>query len=193
MTDTKGKAPVAAGSAKNDDEVSRCLFAARRKIDIARYHFSELCDHCGRALAQEELPPIPVQAHFEGVVVCVVAAEEKIKEALRSAYGVSRDDERECKRLYSAFARKLPAMAEWYSNALVADIRDVRNLAVHKHYEKNPVTEGGPPPVWEVDKPEKTNYRGPRELRKYGQDAVDIGAALIGLIPQIEELLCRES
>jgi hypothetical protein len=192
MTDSQNETPAAQSLAKDGDEVSRCLFAASRKIDIARYHFSELCGQLGRASAGEALPPIPVQAHFEGVVVCVVAAEEKVKEALRSAYGVSRDDERECKRLYSAFARKLPALAKWYANALLGDIRDVRNLAIHQHYEKKLVTEGGPAPVWEVDKPAITKYRGPRELKKYGQSAVEIGAALIGLVPQIEELLRRE-
>jgi len=136
--------------------------------------------------------PIPIQAHFEGVVVSVVAAEEKVKEALRTAYGVSRDDERECKRLYSEFAAKVPALAAWYANPLVGDIRDVRNLAIHQYYEKKRITGGRPVPGREVDGPATTSYTGPRELREYSRAALATGTTLFDLIPEIEKVLRRE-
>jgi hypothetical protein len=194
MTDTQNRAPIAKSSAKNDDEIGRCLFAAKRKIDVARYHLVQLCERLDRTSKPQALPPIPVQAHFEGVVVSITAAEEKVKEALRTAYGVSRDDEHKCKRLYNEFARKLPALAAWYANAspLLGDIREVRNLAIHQYYEKRPITAGGPAAGWEVDKPEETRYEGPRELKEYSEAALLLGTVLRDLIPQIEELLRRD-
>lgn len=105
---------------RNSDEISRCLFAAGRKIEVARYHFDELCGLLCQASKSQDLPPIPVQAHFEGVVISIIAAEEKVKEAVRHAYGVSRDDEQKCRRIYINVARKLPALSEWYANPLLA-------------------------------------------------------------------------
>lgn len=193
MANTQDEVPIAETVARNGDEISRCLFAAQRKIEIASYHLDELCERLGRLSEPHDLPPIPVQAHFEGVVVSIIASEEKVKEALRSAYRVDRENEKKCKRIYGKVARKLPALGEWFANAILGDIREVRNLAIHQHYEKRPVTAGGPVAIWEVDKPKRTNYGGPRELREYCRAGLAVGTTLSDLIPQIEELLRRES
>jgi hypothetical protein len=160
MVDIQDDGPVRESLTRDDDELSRCLFAAERKIRVACYHFDELSDRLDQPSKSQDLPPIPVQAHFEGVVVSIIAAEEKVKEAVRIAYGVRRKDEQKCRLLYKDVGRKLPKLGEWYANAFLGDIREVRNLAIHQYYEKRPITAGGPVPGWEVIRRKRQSTQG---------------------------------
>ncbi|MEJ2010156.1 MAG: hypothetical protein P8Z30_18710 [Acidobacteriota bacterium] len=178
----------AGNSSRDRSEIQQYLIAAQRKIEIARYHFEELCKQLDQqgTVTPTDAPPIPVQARFEGVVVSIIAAEEKVKEAIRRRYGVARKNSKKCESRYSKLGQQLPALRNWYEKPLLNDIQEVRNLAIHHHYEKMP---SGLVGVWKIDRPESSNYDGPRELRKYCQAAKSLGCELSSIIPQIEELL----
>ena len=73
------------------DAASEYLFAARRKVEIARYHLAsldeELCD-LGRSTSSDhgglhvregvQIPSVRLQAHFEGLLLAVDAIPDQI-------------------------------------------------------------------------------------------------------------------
>ena len=115
------------------------LDAARRKGEIAKYHLDELeqlADY-PRPDGFPPMPSIPVQAHFEGVLISVIGTEEKLKEATKMRYGAS--TEKESEKVYHQLATAVHGLIDWFRNPLGEDIRCVRNLAVHAHYDKVPL------------------------------------------------------
>jgi hypothetical protein len=63
---------------------------ARRKVEMADYHFRQLR---GEMLGFNRQPrgpepPVAVQAHFEGALYCAVAAADQSGEAIRTAMGL---------------------------------------------------------------------------------------------------------
>ncbi len=77
-------------------------------------------------------------------------------------------------------------LIRWYTNPIVADIREVRRLATHHHYLKKPAR----PHVLEVQKPgNRKPYPGSRELASYGEAAAGHLHRFDGLLAIIEDLL----
>jgi hypothetical protein len=136
-----------------------------------------------RVTVLQSTKPISVQAHFEAVLISVIGAEEKIKEAIKIRYGATTEPESE--KAYRRVASAVSSLTAWHKNPLGQDIRLVRNLAVHEHYEK--VQQGD---CWIVQSVDSV-YRGSRELREYCKAAVCYVKELVDVIPEIESSLRR--
>jgi hypothetical protein len=65
---------------KSSDDWRMQFEAARRKIHVATYHVDCLREalNAENFLRRRSVPPIPIQAHFEGVVVSVIAAIDQV-------------------------------------------------------------------------------------------------------------------
>lgn len=154
-------------------EWQACLDAAERKIKIAAYHL----EHLNQVLVSskdvgDNLPSIAVQAHFEGVVVSVIAAIDQVVYVAKSAFGLplSQVD--------------IPEVKIWYENKLGVDLRCIRVRMVHYSYKKKPLNI-----VWVVEPVEQSKYAGSRELAPYASAALEYGIALCALFPQIKQLV----
>jgi DNA mismatch endonuclease, patch repair protein len=173
--------PTSKGAYKRMEDY---LDAAARKIDIAGYHVGrlavELSDFRG------EKVPIPVQAHFEGLLYSAAAASDQVGRALRSAESEQVGELREHVTLEKVLAAMNPRksfvvpLGEWNSAALLKDARKVRNMATHAHYEKTPRGV-----ELEVQKVSDGQYRGSRELGSYSRALLK---HLNGLKPQLARL-----
>ncbi|MGO9603526.1 MAG: hypothetical protein ACLQAT_09040 [Candidatus Binataceae bacterium] len=161
------------------------LSAARRKVEVAVYHLERLRGFLNTDPGPDQWgqSPIEVQAHFEGILFSVVAAEEQAKEAISRGYDVSAKKERA--KAYQKVLSAIPRLSDWWKNPLGKDIRCVRNLLTHHYYKKIPANE-----CWVVQKV-NSRYRGGRELREYCEATVNYGKELIDLIPDISIELDR--
>lgn len=61
------------------------LVAAGRKVKAAAYHAERLRQLLDSGQASSDSPPVPVQAHFEGVIVSLIAAVDQVAQAVNSA------------------------------------------------------------------------------------------------------------
>lgn len=68
--------------ARLDDLVAEYLFAVRRKIEIANYHFIMLQQETGGEVVMGDSPNVPVQAHFEAILFCAAAVSDQLAEAI---------------------------------------------------------------------------------------------------------------
>lgn len=184
------KPRTAVKQARGIDDWQSYLSAAHRKVEIASYHLGCLATLLDTAVEQEfsELPPIDVQAHFEGVLFSVMAAASQVEEAIKRAKGLPPSTERfKVWKLISSCRVK-----EWYSCALGKDLQALRNAAYHRSYEKARKNE-----CWLVQEPlaptrevrarrdKSGRYEGSRELRDYCEAAVNYGDVLVELIPEL--------
>jgi hypothetical protein len=164
------------------------LEAAERKLDIATYHACELeRELASRNNAGDALPPIPVQAHFEGVVVSLMSAVDQVAEAMNSSLGHTDSMAERRERAGRAIAKAIPDVAAWYRNPLQQDLRDLRVLMLHYAYRKTPEGQG-----WVVESTNSSRYQGSRELVPYAKDAVRYFERLRDLLPRIQGYLSKQ-
>ena len=107
-----------------DPNWQSCLRAAERKTKIARYHLKKLRWHHehpdqhsdpGEPPSLESLPPIPIQAHFEGVVFSVRAAVEQIAKAIKLVRKT--DFNKTLRKFASATTNmRLKELAKWFND-----------------------------------------------------------------------------
>jgi hypothetical protein len=163
------------------------LLAVRRKIDIATYHRDTLdvLLASDSSPARHGMPPIPIQAHFEGVLFAFIAATDQLAEAIELGAGSGGN-----RRALDVVLTLLPDhspwddLGAWYASPIVRDIRSIRKRATHHHYRKTP---GGF--QLEVEPPAVATYDGPRTLREYTAAAVAHLGALSKIVSAVEERL----
>lgn len=161
--------------------------AAERKSEIARYHTDQLRQEPSlQSYAGTTLPTIPVQAHFEGAVVSVMAAVDQVAQAVNSGLGLKLPSGELVEKAFSTVGKVVPEVDEWYRDPLGRDLRRLRVRIVHYAYKKTPEER-----CWAVEST-GTEYRGSRELAAYARAAAQYAEKLRGLIPQIQEHLHRQ-
>jgi hypothetical protein len=150
-------------------------------LAIARFHLDGLQKLLHQnAEVCSDVPPVPVQAYFDGVVISVNAAIELVTQAIHTLPPLVRPP---------GTLESLPKdVADWYSEPFREDLRRMRNRITHFSYVKAP--EGL---NWTVQFVGST-WRGSRELLSYARCAVEYGERLESLLPQIEaEIVARVS
>jgi hypothetical protein len=173
---------------KRVTEWRQCLEAAQRKLDIASYHADQLTQELVlRNDTRPSLPPIPVQAHFEGIVVSLMAAVDQVAEAVNSGLGLGHSEGERREGAGRAIATAVPDVAAWYRNPLQQDLRSIRVQIVHYTYKKMQDREG-----WAVESV-GSKYQGSRELMAYANAAIQYFERLHELIPQIQEHISEQS
>ena len=129
--------------------------AARRKDLIAKYHLEEL----SRCLADapkpkpnDPRPTIPIQAHFEGIVISVVAAVDQVAQAINKDCDLGAAPGDLFDKAYGNLAPKILRLKDWCEKPIGRDLRRIRTRIVHYQYKKLPVSEGqGDPEGWQVE------------------------------------------
>jgi hypothetical protein len=180
------------------------LQAASRKIAIASFHESELSQYVNQHQPLPNQAPVPVQAHFEGVLYAYVAASDKIEEAILGVLEPRPKIPRGT-RGWDRFRLIVHALNEvnvaqrlviWSADPFFADARWVRNQATHAYYEKqHPAT--GLPAIgdWQVEEPRRGGLKAydsdpdSRRLRAYCCKAVEHLQALGDLLPDLDQHL----
>lgn len=165
------------------------LFAANRKIAIAHYHLNQLRQELDAGSTEPlfagQLAPIPVQAHFEGVLYAFIAACDQVAEGINLGLGLGWGRsyfDRAIRMVPTAAVRE--SLRHWNDAAITADVRAVRKLCTHHHYDKTPTGNG-----WIVDVANVNAYAGSRELVMYCTATVEHLNLLGPLIDEIGQLL----
>ena len=160
-----------------------CIEAARRKIRIAEYHQGALNVSLVPA-ADELMPPIAVQASFEGVIISVVAAMDQVAQAANYAWGIGASPGDLFAKASAAIEGKIPAFGSWLANPIGRDLRRLRTKIVHYSYVKESVAGR----EWHVQGT-GIQYDGSRELVAYVDDVLAHGAELIRLADEVEQVM----
>jgi hypothetical protein len=166
------------------------LEAAQRKAQIATYHLSRL-----EELLDPTHPPpqlsIPMQAHFEGVVVAAMAAVDQVAQAAKSGlkFKLGKGEDL-VNKAFETLSSSLPQIRDWFGDPIGRDLRSIRTKMVHYAYSK---TANSPWLQWEVQRAATQQYQGPRELTAYARAAVSYIDRLTSFLPAIERLFYRES
>jgi hypothetical protein len=149
------------------------LRAARRKIEIAKYHLEHLLARLetNPEPIERSDPPIDVQAHFEGVLFSVKAEIDQITELIANALNCP------YRKALAECSERLPELKAWRKDAFFDELNELRRLAAHHAYVKRPA---GPEQRWIVDDV-GSSYEGPRELGPYCKAAVAYGEKLMNL------------
>lgn len=162
----------------SESSTSSLLEAADRKVRIAAFH----CEQLERYLSSEprsECVSISIQAHFEGIVVSVIAAIDQVAQAVNAALGLRAKPEELMEKTFSAID-DLPGVVEWYNDPIGRDLRSIRTKIVHYSYTKD--FRGVEFNIQEATQP----YPGPRDLTSYSRKAVAYGKGLREIIPSIK-------
>lgn len=162
------------------------LDAARRKIQIAVFHRDCLegaLTSVGRTGAL--MPPIPIQAHFEGVLFSIMAAVDQVAQATNKALGMRLPPGELISKAFSALGEKLPAVQAWFNDKIGRDLRIIRTRAMHYSYDKK-----SEQVRWEVESTGETrDYAGDRDLLSYATAGVEYGQRLAALLDTIAKNL----
>ena len=112
--------------------------SAKRKLEIARYHRDCLERELASArLTGNKLPTIAIQAHFEGVVISLMAAVDQIAQATNSARNLRLPPTELVEKAFNVLGDAVPAINSWYKERIGVDLRRIRTRAVHYSYVKN--------------------------------------------------------
>ena len=168
---------------ENPEGWQKYFQAARRKVAIARYHRDRIEEIIKLSEQPGNLPPIPVQAHFEGVLVSVIAAIDQVAQGVNSALDLGAQPSKRVKIAFEKIIRLLPKVRKWYDNPLGVDLRRIRTRIAHYSYKKTPKES-----YWVVESA-STHYKGNRELVAYSIAAVNYIECLEKLLPELEPKL----
>ena len=161
--------------------------AASRKVAIAKYHLDELSrvldEHAGSV---QPTPPIPIQAHFEGTVMSVVAGIDQIAQGVNSGLSLSSRPEDLFDRAFAAI-KVVPGVADWVDKPFGRDLRRIRTRMIHYAYAKRPQPSRA---SWLVEAAYRA-YHGSREILEYARTAVEHGEELLALLPHIKSQMGR--
>ena len=160
-------------------DIKKRLVAASRQIEISRFHYHELEKILPSAKPDErDMPPIPVQAFFEGTVISAFAAIDKLLGAIARHYSVPREFEQLANiESFAPGSKNLQDKENFYR-----DLKKSRNEAVHESLTK---THEGL--VWMVKKPNRTGYTGARDILRYSKAAVEFAQACAPVIEELEK------
>lgn len=155
--------------------------AVHRKLEIAAYHVDRLREVVDDRIGSSgSAPAIAVQAHFEGVVVSVMAAVDQVAQAVNSAWQLRLNPSNRVEKAFITLAEHLPEISDWFSEQLGLDLRRLRVRMVHYAYTKTP--QGS---RWIIESA-GTGFSGSRELIAYANSAVEYGERLRRLLPRID-------
>jgi hypothetical protein len=159
------------------------LTAARRKCEVSDYFARRLAAVLRDVDHHSELPPIPVQAYFEGVVIASMAAVDQIAQAVNKALRLRLSPDRLVGQAFEKLVALVPDLKPWFDETLGVDLRRIRTRIIHYSYVKSPDAKS--PPRWRVESA-GTSYSGSRELLDYAAAAAEYAARLRGLTDTIE-------
>lgn len=168
-----------------DGNIKAYFDAARRKVRIAEYHLEELTRRLSDApkpRPSDLCPTIAIQAHFEGIVISVMATVDQIAQAINEECDLEASPGDLFDKAYGNLAPKIPRLKIWCEKLIGRDLRRIRTRVVHYQYTKLPLGEGQD--GWQVEDA-GFGFR-PRELVAYGKAAVLHAHELIDLIPAIQ-------
>lgn len=157
------------------------LEAAGRKVEIASYHLDMLKKVMVPPYGSTSVPPIPVQAHFEGVVIAANAAVGQVQKGIDSVHKKSVPKNKKCLGAFWKVSHRVPEIERWCLEPIGRDLQCLRNKMVHLSYKK---TQTGLL-EWIVETV-KSNYEGSRELVTYCTRVIKHMKELQGLIPSIK-------
>lgn len=162
--------------------VGEYLRAVERKTMIAHYHLGSLEEILRGASAMGSEPSVEVQAHFEGVLLAAVAAEDQLAEAINLGLDLELGHPSLQKVLEAASEWEIAAdLNRWRERTIAADYREVRRLMTH-HWSRKTVKG----PIIEVQEVSKGTYRGERELGVYARAVVEHLDHLRDILPRIQ-------
>lgn len=161
-----------------------CLNAASRKIGIAEFHLEQLrIELAATPVQNENPPPIPIQAYFEGVVSSVISAIDQVAQAANYGFSLRLNNGNLVEKGFAALIAEIPQLQTWYGNSLGIDLRRLRRLIVHYSYEKKPLII-----TWTVESV-GSKYTGSRDLETYADKALKYGLELTTNLSAIEQKL----
>ena len=119
--------------------------AAHRKMRILEYHLDCL-ENAIEGEPNVDPVPIPVQAHFEGVLGSFAACADQIAAGLQVVTGRSKERAGLGEVLVDLAPENGPlfVLQQFWRSSERKDINEVRRLATHYHYDKFPQGEGTP-------------------------------------------------
>ncbi len=157
------------------------LEAATRKIDIASYHVSRLDGELTSVDRRVvDVPSVPVQAHFEGTIVSVMAAVDQVAQATKSALQLRFGEQDLVTGAFGSLTQTMLDVQRWFDEPIGRDLRRIRVRIVHYNYNKTPQGRR-----WIVESA-GTGFEGSRELLAYARGAAEYGERLRTLLPSIE-------
>ncbi|TAJ09646.1 MAG: hypothetical protein EPO61_06205 [Nitrospirae bacterium] len=169
------------------DNWTHYVDAAKRQCLIAEYRVKSLEEKLGSPDPDQNTPLIQVQAHFEGVIVSVMAAVDKVAQAANSAFGLHLSQSELVNGAMTELGKRVPEMKDWFEKPIGLDLRRIRVRIIHYSYVKTPQQSEH---QWQVEGAD-TDYTGSREILSYSRVAVAYGTALSELIPAIEPILTK--
>lgn len=178
-----GKAVDASTPIPHDD-YGRYLEAARRQVEICRYHARRLNEVLDDRRLKPGVVDVDVQAYFDGAVSAVVAAHDKATEALLIATGLSEGiggTENRTDRLQNALAllsARLRQRIDHWRDDRWDDIHDLRVRIVHHHTIKR--SEDGRLEVYVIVP------NGQREVRGFTEMAVELMDDFVPIVDDLE-------
>jgi hypothetical protein len=159
------------------------IVAARRKLEVACYHLGQLrAELTAPGLPRSECPPVPIQAHFEGVLVALLGAVEKVAEATNTALDLRLPLRDLVSGTFTELGSRLPDVRSWFKQEIYSDLRRCLRAA---RYAPAPNTS---PARWLV-KSEGNGHRRLRELLEYATAGEEHGRQLERLLVGIEGIL----
>lgn len=163
---------------------NRYLEAANRKVEIAKYHFRFLLDGLqANEVPQDGMPGVPVQAHFEGLVVSVMAAVDQVAQAINSGLRMSLPPDQLVDAAFNEIGEAVPDLKRWYEESIGRDLRRIRTRMIHYSYLKLQGDSG-----WTVE-PVGIDYPGSRELKEYSAEAIRYGERLVATFDALQQRL----
>lgn len=173
--------------------------AMGRKLDMAAYHLAVLREILPFAMPDEnKLPPVALQAHFEGCGRAIVAMMDQLVSGVASVapsmppvhYATPKTVLQALTALEHPAALELQELIRaLHDDCRINDLRDVRNRSTHRFDEKKYLHSG----VWIVERPQHVPdgvipYEGSRRLGEYLEVMVEYGWEVLGVVPQVEKL-----
>jgi hypothetical protein len=185
---------------EGEEVVREYTEAMERKLEIARYHLAELQELLPHAQPDERgLPPIALQAHFEGCGRAVVAMVDQLASGVASVFpDMPPVYEATPQRVLAALkksthpsALKLQGtLADIEGDRRINDLRDVRNRSTHRFDEKKYIHGEGWFVVLASYLPNGIGrYTESRELSEYLQAMVNFGADALASAAKVQDLV----
>ena len=164
--------------------------AIARKLKIARFHRRHLAEVMGQPRERDQnLPPVAIQAHFEGAVGAVVSMADQLAAGIAAALDdmpplhaatlaevLNRLTNRAPDRPTRGLIKQLSAFRD---DALLNDARDIRNRARHRFYDKYDDQRG-----WYVEPPQYIpddvkQWIGDRHLLPYVDATIELAYEIL--------------
>ena len=157
------------------------LTAIDRKLEIAHFHHAGLLPLLDTSRDDAAMPPVAIQAHFEGVLRATVAMSDQLIAGIAEAVSGMPEPYVAKPGIVLAQLERLEAaerVVELISNVrhdpLFLDVRGVRNQATHAYYNKDFDRHG-----WSVGRARYIpdggeHWEGDRHLSSYSAALIDV-------------------